>query len=105
MWAAAVGIDNGLVDAHLGSMRHKKRVAAPGRSKSRGYRTIVAWKKGERLFFLHGFSKSKKDNISRKERIALTMLGQQYMDYDDATLQAIVTDGDLLEIAYHEQNS
>ena len=96
--AAAAEIDNGLVDARLGGFLVKKRVAAPGRSKSRSWRVIVAWKQGERLFFLHGFAKKDKDNISQKERAALTLLGEQYMVYDDAALDAITAEGDLREI-------
>jgi hypothetical protein len=80
-------------------------VAAPGRGKSRSWRVIVAWKQGERRFFLHGFAKKDKDNISKKEKAALTLLGEQYMRYDEATLAAILADGDLLEIACDEQNS
>jgi hypothetical protein len=103
--ASAAEIDAGLVDARLGGLLLKKRVAAPGRGKSRSWRVIVAWKQGERLFFLHGFAKKDKDNITKKEKAALTLLGEQYMRYDDATLAAIVADGDLLEIGCHEQDS
>ena len=98
LMAAALEIDSGLIDAHLGGYLLKKRVAAPGRGKSRSYRVIVAWKQGERLFFLHGFAKREKDNITQKEKAALTRLAEVYMGYDDATLAEIVADGDLLEI-------
>ena len=98
LMAAALEIDGGLIDAHLGGCLLKKRVAAPGRGKSRSYRVIVAWKQGERLFFLHGFAKREKDNITQKEKAALTRLAEVYMGYDDATLAEIVADGDLLEI-------
>lgn len=96
--ASAAEIDSGLVDARLGGFLIKKRVAAPGRSKSRSYRTIVAWKQGERLFFLHGFAKKEKDNISQREKAALTRLAEVYMACDDAMLADILADGDLLEI-------
>ena len=99
LMAAAHEIDSGLIDAHLGGYLLKKRVAAPGRGKSRSYRVMVAWKQGERLFFLHGFAKSEKDNITRKEKAALTRLAEVYMGYDDAALAEIVADGDVLEIA------
>lgn len=105
LMAAAAEIDNGLIDARLGGFLLKKRVAAPGRGKSRSWRVIVAWRQGERLFFLHGFAKKEKDNISRKEKAALDLLGEQYMGYDNAALDAIVADGDLLEIGCREQDS
>lgn len=98
LMAAALEIDNGLIDARLGGFLLKKRVAMPGRGKSRSWRVIVAWKQGERLFYLHGFAKSEKDNITKKEKAALTRLAEVYMGYDDATLAEIVADGDLLEV-------
>lgn len=100
--ASAAEIDSGLIDARLGGFLLKKRVAAPGRGKSRSYRTIVAWKQGERLFYLHGFAKKEKDNITQKEKAALTRLAEVYMGYDDAALANILADGDLLEIEIHE---
>jgi hypothetical protein len=66
---------------------------------------IVAWKQGERLFFVHGFAKKEKDDISKKERAALTLLGEQYMGYEDDALATILAEGDLLEIKCDEQNS
>lgn len=96
---AAVEIENGLIDARLGGCLLKKRVAAPGRGKSRSYRVIVAWRQGVRLFFLHGFAKNEKDNITKKEKAALVRLAEVYMGYDDVTLAKIVAEGDLLEIA------
>ena len=103
--ASAAEIDSGLIDARLGGFLLKKRVAMPGRGKSRSWRVIVAWRQGDRLFFLHGFAKKEKDNITKKEKAALTLLAEQYMGYDDTMLNAIVADGDLLEIGCHEQNS
>jgi hypothetical protein len=55
-----------------------------------------------RLFFLHGFAKKEKDNITQKEKAALTRLAAVYMGYEDATLADILADGDLLEIGIRE---
>lgn len=103
--AAASEIANGLVDARIGESLYKKRVAAPGRGKSRSYRILVAWKRGDKLFFLHGFAKNEKDNISQKEKAALSRLAEVYMSYDDDMLDELVADGDLLEIVSDEQDS
>jgi hypothetical protein len=78
---SAAEIDSGLIDARLGGFLLKKRVAAPGRGKSRSWRVIVAWREDDRLFFLHGFAKKDKDNITKKEKAALTLLAEQYMGY------------------------
>lgn len=61
----------GLVDADLGGGVVKKRVALPGRGKSGGARTLVATNKGNRWFFVFGFEKGDRANISDQELEAL----------------------------------
>jgi hypothetical protein len=82
--ASANEIENGLVDARLGGFLIKKRVVAPGRGKSGSYRTIAAYRQGNRLIFLYGFSKNEKDDISKKERNALRKLGDLYIEYTES---------------------
>ena len=65
--AAAAEIENGLVNGNLGGFLVKKRVGAPGRGKRGGYRTIVAHRQGDRLFFPHGLPKMRR-TISPKRR-------------------------------------
>jgi len=48
----------GLVEADLGGGLIKQRIAREGKGKSGGYRTLVAYRKGERSVFLFGFAKS-----------------------------------------------
>ena len=54
-----IEIENGLIDAHLGGGLIKKRVAIGSSGKSGGARTIIAYQKGQKAFFLHGFKKTK----------------------------------------------
>jgi hypothetical protein len=96
--AAADEIERGLVDARLGGFLLKKRVARPGRGRSSGYRTILAHRQGSRLIFLHGFAKNEKDNITRREHVALLALGDQYMGYSEATITDLVAKGLLVEV-------
>jgi hypothetical protein len=103
--AAADEIEDGLVNARLGGFLIKKRVAAAGKGKRSGYRTIAAHRQGNRLIFLYGFHKNEKDNISDKELKALRKLGDQYMAYSEAKLSEIIEKQILVEIARHEQNS
>ena len=102
---AADEIEMGLVDARLGGFLLKKRVAAPGRGKRGGYRTILVHRQGDRLGFLHRFPQNQKDNIPKKEKTALLKLGDQYMGYDDATMLELVKKQAIVEIRCHEQNS
>jgi hypothetical protein len=97
---AAKEIESGLVDARLGGFLIKKRVARPGEGKSGGYRTIVAHRQGSRLVFLHGFAKNETDNISKKERNALSKLGDVYLEYDEAAIRKVVASKQLIEVCY-----
>jgi hypothetical protein len=76
----------------------KKRIARPGRGKSKGFRTILAHRQGDRVFCLYGFGKNELDNISRKERLTLSTLGYEYMDYSDSKLSDVLSDGVLIEV-------
>jgi hypothetical protein len=60
-------LEAGQADADLGGGVYKVRVARPGAGKSGGYRVIVFFKSGERMFYVYGFAKSARDNISDKE--------------------------------------
>ena len=65
----------GLVDADLGGHIIKQRIARPRQGKSGGYRTIIIFKAGDRAFFVYGFSKNNRDNITKEELTAFKRLG------------------------------
>jgi hypothetical protein len=96
---AADEIERGLVDARLGGFLLKKRVARPGGGKRGGYRTIVAHRQGFRLVFLFGFAKNEADNITRTERVALGKLGDVYLGYDERTIDRMVRETLMIEVA------
>jgi hypothetical protein len=56
-----------LVDARLGGFLIKKRVAGFGRGKSGGYRTIVAYRQGDRVVFLR-FARMRKTTFRRERK-------------------------------------
>ena len=64
---AVVEMAAGLIDADLGAGVFKKRVALAGRGKRSGARTLVASNLGDRWFFLFGFEKSERTNVSDQE--------------------------------------
>ena len=68
--AAAAEIESGLIDARLGSSSLKKRIAKGSRGKSGEFRTILAYRRHDRLVFLHVFGKNDRDNITGQERLA-----------------------------------
>lgn len=68
---AACEIAEGKYDVSLGQKVYKQRVALTGTGKSGGARTIVAFQDGNNLFFVDGFTKSEKENLTLTEMVAL----------------------------------
>jgi hypothetical protein len=91
---------SGLVDADLGGDVLKKRVAFPGRGKVGVARTLVATRRGRRWFFVFGFEKNEKADVSRTELEALRWLAKQRLDLSGAQLEFAAQDGSLLEICH-----
>lgn len=90
----------GLVDADLGGHVLKKRVAVPGRGKRGGARTLVATRRGSRWFFVFGFEKNEKANVSRAELEALQWLARELLDLTAVQLELSIQDGALQEICH-----
>lgn len=85
----------GLIDADLGGGVVKKRVALPGRGKSGSTRTLVATNKEDRWFFIYGFEKNERANVSTKELKALKSLADDLLgltsdQLDDGKSKALV---------------
>ncbi len=94
----------GLIDAELGGSIVKKRVALPGRGKSGGARTLVATQKGSRWFFVFGFEKNERANISTTELEALQALATELLALSGDQLSTAVQDGALQEICHDSQD-
>jgi len=88
----------GLVDAELGGDIVKKRVALPGHGKRGGARTLVATRKAATWFFVFGFEKSEKSNVSSTELEALQALAVELLALTVQQLDCAVEDGTLQEI-------
>lgn len=90
----------GLVDAELGGDMLKKRVALPGRGKRGGARTLVATRKAGLWFFVFGFEKNEKANVSPAELEALQALAADLLGLTSPQLDLAVEDGALQEICH-----
>jgi hypothetical protein len=88
----------GLIDADLGGGVVKKRIALPGRGKSAGARTLLATNKGSRWFFVFGFAKNDRANISDQELEALQELAHDLLARTGTQLNLAVQEGVLEEI-------
>ena len=95
---AVLEMTAGLIDADLGGGVVKKRIGLAGRGKRGGVRTLVATNKGNRWFFVFGFEKNERDNISDPELQALQDYAADLLERTAAQLDAAAADGTLLEI-------
>jgi hypothetical protein len=90
----------GLIDADLGGDVVKKRVALPGRGKSGSVRTLVATRKASRWFFVFGFEKNERADVTANELEALQMLASDLLALSGPQLDQAVEDGALQEICH-----
>lgn len=95
---AAVEINQGLIDANLGSSLVKKRIARRGQGKRSGFRTIVVFQKERRTIFIYGFTKNQRDNINEHEEKALKKLARYLLDASENELKEMIANGDLYEV-------
>lgn len=100
---AVTEMKSGLIDADLGGGVLKKRVAVPGRGKRGSTRTLLATNKNNRWFFVFGFEKSERGNISPKELEALQKLATDYLALGDTELEVLVANHSLKEICNEQE--
>jgi len=96
-------LEDGLADA-LGGYVYKKRIGLPGRGKRGGVRTLIAFRQGERAFFLYGYPKNERANISSDELAALRLLAKELMGYSEQGLVRAVNAGELIEVNDNDES-
>ena len=82
--------EQGLIDADLGGGVIKQRIARQGEGKSGGYRTIIIFRRGERAFFMYGFSKSKRENIDDDELKAFRKAASYYLGLGEDEIEHLL---------------
>jgi hypothetical protein len=109
-WAKKIGLENetikiavdeissGLYDANLGGHLYKKRVGLKGRGKSGGLRTIIAFKKEEKAFFVYGFAKNEKANIDEIEEKIYKKLAALFLSYNDDAINLAIKNKEIIEV-------
>jgi len=91
-------LEAGQADANLGGNVYKLRVARSGKGKSGGYRVIVLFRKGDKIFYVYGFAKSERDNISEKELRYFKDKANDHFSMTLVQLDEMVKDGQLIEL-------
>ena len=90
----------GLVDADLGGGVIKQRIPRQGGGKSGGFRTIIAYRSGDRSVFLLGFAKNQRDNIKPDELENLKLLAADLLTAAPSVMARMVEEGKLFEVPY-----
>jgi len=103
LFAAVTEMAQGLIDADLGGGIVKKRVGLSGRGKRGGARTLVATNKANRWFFVYGFEKNDRANITDDELAALKELAEQLLARTGKQLIEALNDETLSEICHDHQ--
>ena len=91
-------ISDGLYEAKLGGFLYKKRVGIQGKGKRSSLRTIIAFKKEDKAFFMYGYAKKVRVNIGKKEKLALTKLAKIYFSYDDIQIIQAIKAREFIEV-------
>lgn len=100
---AVAEMERGLIDANLGGHVVKKRVALVGRGKRGSTRTLVGTNYKNRWFFLFGFSKNERDNITPSALTTLQEVARTLLALDDGQIEVAIVDGELLEIHHDDK--
>ena len=95
--------EKGQIDADLGGEVFKQRIARPGQGKSKGYRTILFFRRGERAFFVYGFAKSQLGNITENEEKQFKEAAKYVLSLSEKHLAALIERGDFVEVKADEQ--
>lgn len=90
----------GLIDADLGGGVIKQRVGREGQGRSGGYRTLIAFRIGERAVFVFAFAKNERENIGADQLQTIKQLASEALRFDERGLAEALRDGRLEEINY-----
>ncbi len=99
---AVARAEKGQIDAELGGEVIKQRIARPGQGKSKGYRTIIFFRRGVRAFFVYGFAKSQRANIDNDEQEQFKEAAKIVLALSEAQLAVQLKRGDFVEVKANE---
>jgi hypothetical protein len=95
---AVENAEAGSIDADLGSGVIKQRIARKGEGKSGGFRTVILYRQGDKAFFVHGFAKNDRENISPTELKAFRKLAKVMLAFDEKMIAAILKNKTFIEV-------
>lgn len=100
---AVARAEKGQIDADLGGEVIKQRIARPGEGRSKGYRTIILFRRGAKAVFVYGFAKSQRANIDNDEKEQFKQAAKHVLALTDKQLAELVKRDDFVEVKGDEQ--
>ena len=88
----------GNFEANLGGQIYKKRIRFQEKGKSGSGRTIVCYKKKDKIIFIHGFAKNEKSNLTKKELAGFKEFAQILLDLSPKEIKTAIKNGDFIEV-------
>jgi hypothetical protein len=90
--------EEGQIDAELGGEVIKQRIARPGQGRSKGYRTVIFFRRGHKAFFVYGFAKSQRANIDNDEKEGFKDAAKIVLALTEPQLAVRLKRGDFVEV-------
>lgn len=90
--------EKGLIDADLAAKSSSSGLRGRVRGRSKGYRTIILFRRGERAVFMYGFPKSRQDNILADEAAQFKEAARHLLSLTEKQLAALIERGDFVEV-------
>ena len=95
---AVARAEKGQIDADLGGGVIKQRISRPGQGRSKGYRTIILFRRGAKAFFVYGFAKSQRANVNDDEEEQFKEAAKHVLGLTEKQLAELVKRGDFMEV-------
>jgi hypothetical protein len=95
---AVARAEKGQIDANLGGQVIKQRVARSGQGKSKGYRVVILFRRGSSAFFVYGFAKSRRSNLSHDEEGQFKEAAKHVLTLTEQQLAKLLDRGDFIEV-------
>ena len=96
-------IEMGLIDVDYGGGFLKQRLGRLNQGKSSGYRCIILYRYKDKTFFVYGFPKNERDNISTEEEQIFKDLFHKFFGFSADDIECLLKAGALVEVTYDEQ--
>jgi len=93
--------NEGLIDADLGGGVIKQRIARRNEGRSRGFRSIILFRRDDRAVFVYGFAKSDRRNLRLDELEVYRSFADEVLGYEEADLAKVVGPNKWKELEDH----